>query len=102
MQTIESCSTCWVFDEDRHRFLRVPRGATVDVATATGWEPYVELRDPDGEEGGFVVVLNEDGTRLLRSTRHLPDCTHCAEPATQELTILDIKAAVGDSVATVG
>jgi hypothetical protein len=38
------------------------------------------------------VMLDESGTRLLRSWRHLAGvCTRCGEATTQELSLRDIE-----------
>jgi hypothetical protein len=41
----------------------------------------------------FVVLLNPEGTRLLRSWRHLDHCAQCGGEATSELTIDELRAA---------
>lgn len=94
VQTIESCSTTWVFDAERRRFLRVPRGTSVEFASSEGWAPYHALQ-LSVDDPTFVVMLNESGTRLLRSARHTDECALCAESPTEELSLDDIKATLG-------
>lgn len=87
---IESCSSTWLFDEPRKRFLRGPRGSKPELlAAAVEWEEYHRLDESD--DGSFVVVLNEDGTRRLRSHRHVEGCQRCGEAPTEELSLQSIK-----------
>ena len=74
---IESCNCTWLFDADRMRFRRILKGVDVGRHPATTeWRPYFRL-DVSERSEGFIVVLNADGTRLLRSWRHTPDCRQC-------------------------
>jgi hypothetical protein len=58
-----------LFDTERKRFRRLPRGADVDApALDADWEQYFAL-EIDEASGAFTVTLNEDGTRLLRAFR---------------------------------
>lgn len=84
---IESCHSTWVFDTDRRRFRRVLKGVEVaHVRPTTEWRPYESLELVPGSDA-FVVVLNPEGTRLLRSWRHVGDrCENCGE-ATAELSL---------------
>ncbi len=69
MERIDSTHSTWIFDTQRMRFRRLPKG--VDPATPSlesDWQPYFAL-DVDPESGAFMVVLNEDRTRLLRAWR---------------------------------
>lgn len=69
--TFESCHSVWLFDPERMRLRRVPKGTSVGVGSGEGeWQVYFGA-DVDGETGGFVIILNEDGTRLLRSWLHV-------------------------------
>ena len=75
----------WLFDTDRMRFRRVLKGLHLDNHPAsTGWRPYFGL-DIDPVSESFVVLLNPEGTRLLRSWRHVEHCTQCGGEATGEL-----------------
>jgi hypothetical protein len=78
MITLDSCHSRWVFDIDRHRFRRVLRGPELELRTVTTeWRPYHELCI-DEDSDSFVVVLNEEGTRMLRSWRHRNnECSNC-------------------------
>lgn len=88
---MESCNSTWIFEESKRRFRRVPRGTAVDLpAPATEWTEYHEVVfEADGES--FVVSLNEEGTRLLRSFRHHEPCSQCGEQPTTELRLADIE-----------
>jgi hypothetical protein len=90
--TLESCHSTWIFDADRRRYRRVLNGGDGtlwDVATA--WRPYRDLRvDQEGES--FLVVLNADGTRLIRSWRHTGDCEQCGGQATAEPPLAEVRA----------
>jgi hypothetical protein len=69
MQRIDSSHSIWLFDTERMRFRRLPKGADpVAPSLESDWEPYFAL-DIDPETGSFSVALNEDRTRLLRSWR---------------------------------
>jgi len=69
VEQIESAHSLWLFDADRKRFRRLPRGADPDApALDADWEPYFAL-EVDESTGAFTVTLNEDGTRLLRAFR---------------------------------
>ena len=66
---LESSNSIWLFEVDRMRFRRVPRGSDpTSPAPAAEWQPYFGLEvEPD--TGAFTVALNEDGTRRLRAVR---------------------------------
>ena len=66
---LESSNSIWLFDEDRMRFRRVPRGTDPNApAPAAEWQPYFGL-EVEPATGAFTVALNEDGTRRLRAVR---------------------------------
>src|SRR5580704_19379354 len=90
---LESCSSTWLFDTERMRFRRVLRGVDVGRHPAvTDWRPYFGLElDPRSES--FVVMLNAEGTRLLRSWRHVQHCPQCGGEATAELSLDELRAA---------
>ncbi len=90
---LESCHSTWLFDADRMRFRRILKGLDLDSRQAsTAWRPYFGLEmDPLSES--FVVLLNAEGTRLLRSWRHVDRCPQCGGDATGELSLDDIRAA---------
>jgi hypothetical protein len=91
VQIIESCNSTWLFDADRVRFRRVPKGTSLDVpASPQEWERYYSL-ELDSESDAFVVTLNAAGTRLLRSYRHRDPCAHCGSNATAELSLEAVK-----------
>ena len=102
MERIDSCHSIWLFDTERKRFRRVPRGTNLDSpALASDWEPYFGLEIAP-ESGAFAVALNEGRTRLLRSWRHTNPCEHCAAPpgsgeidvdSTGEVSLLSVKRA---------
>jgi hypothetical protein len=86
--TIDSCHSRWIFDTAGLRFRRAPQGPGLELLMATtDWRPYHELLiDPDSE--AFVVILNEAGTRMLRSWRHTDAiCPQCGARRTEELAL---------------
>jgi hypothetical protein len=66
---LESSNSIWLFERERMRFRRVPRGTDPNSPSSPhDWEPYFGLEvEPD--TGAFTVALNEDGTRRLRAVR---------------------------------
>ncbi len=90
---LESCHSTWLFDTEGMRFRRILKGLDLDARNAsTAWRPYFGLElDPVSES--FVVLLNPEGTRLLRSWRHVEHCPQCGGDATVELSIDQLRAA---------
>jgi hypothetical protein len=90
---LESCNSTWIFDTERMRFRRILKGLDLDARQAsTEWRPYFGLRlDRDSES--FVVLLNPDGSRLLRSWRHVEHCPQCGGEATAELSVDELHSA---------
>jgi len=90
---LESCHSTWLFDTSRMRFRRILKGLNLDAATAsTAWRDYFGLElDPYSES--FVVMLNPEGTRLLRSWRHVQHCPQCGGEATAELSLDELRTA---------
>ncbi len=91
---IESCHSTWIIDMEHYRFRRLVKGSDSRTTPAsTEWQPCygVEI-DPLSES--FVVLLNPEGTRLLRSWRHVEHCTQCGGEATSELSLRDLRSAV--------
>jgi hypothetical protein len=91
----ESCHSTWLFDTPRFRFRRILKAdVTNGHPVATEWRPYYGLEvDPDSET--FTVLLNPEGTRLLRSWRHTHDCVQCGGHTTAEFSLDDLRRAVG-------
>ena len=90
---LESCHSTWLFDTERMRFRRVLKGLDLDSRTATtDWRPYFGL-DLDPVSESFVVLLNEEGTKLLRSWRHVEHCSQCGGAATAELSLDELRTA---------
>ena len=88
---LESCNSTWLFDTERMRFRRVLKGADVGRRpTTTEWRPYFGLELDPGSES-FVVLLNTEGTRLLRSWRHTHQCSQCGGQATAELALDEVR-----------
>ena len=92
--TLESCHSTWIFDPRQLRFCRILRGIAVGRRRiSTEWRPYWELEiDPHGRT--FTVFLDEDRTRLVRTSIHTTTCTSCASSATMELALDEIERAV--------
>ena len=89
---LESCHSTWVFDTERMRFRRILKGlALASQQASTDWRPYFGLEiDPVSES--FVVLLNPEGSRLLRSWRHVDRCSQCGGEATGELSLAEVRA----------
>ncbi len=89
---LESCHSTWVFDTENMKFRRILKGLDLDAHQAsTAWRPYFGMElDPFTES--FVVLLNADGTRLLRSWRHVEHCSQCGGEATGEFSVDDLRA----------
>lgn len=86
--TLDSCHSRWVFDVDQRRYRRTPKGPGLEGRMVmTQWRPYHELHI-DPESDAFVVVLNDAGTRMLRSWRHTKAvCPQCGAWRTEELSM---------------
>jgi hypothetical protein len=77
LRVLDSCSFTWVFDEQRRRFRRVPRGAALDLPAPRGaWITYdrVELNDA---RGSFAVFADAGGTHVFRCWLHRDPCPRC-------------------------
>ena len=91
---LESCHSTWIFDTVRRKFRRILKGADgMTSRTSTGWREYYGL-DLDERSESFVVTLNADATRLLRSWRHLDHCAQCDGEPTAELSVDELRRAV--------
>jgi hypothetical protein len=90
---LESCHSTWIFDTDKLRFRRILKGLSLDAhAATTAWRAYFGLEiDPISES--FVVLLNPEGTRLLRSWRHVEQCPQCGGNQTAELSLDELRGA---------
>ena len=88
---LESCRSIWFFDTETMRFSRVLKGLDPDRPStgSTCWREYFGL-DIDPVSGSFVVLLNPQGTRLLRSWRHTAPCPQCGDEATAELRLEEL------------
>lgn len=90
----ESCNSTWVFDQEHMRFRRILKGVEVDHrAVSTEWRPYFGLEVAEDSEA-FTVLLNAEGSRLIRSWRHTGSCEQCGAHGTAELSLEDIEAAL--------
>lgn len=91
---IESCHSTWVIDMANSRFRRMVKGTGPGSASvATEWQACFGVEvDPRSES--FVVLLNPEGTRLLRSWRHVEHCAQCGGEATSELSLRDLHSAI--------
>ncbi len=88
---LESCNSTWVFEPEKERFRRVPRGGSIAAPVpSTEWTPYAKL-EVDPESDSFVVSLNAEGTRLLRSFQHSEPCPQCGEQATGEVSLQAVR-----------
>jgi len=94
MRRIDSTHSIWLFDTERSRFRRLPKGADPAApALEREWQEYFAL-DVDAESGSFTVALNPDRTRLLRawSDRTHPSMT--PDPSESPTTELRLEPAV--------
>ncbi len=90
--TIESCHSIWLFDTEHMSFLRVLKGFDgPEHLAVTGWRRYYGL-EMSADSESFVVELNPEGTRLLRSWRHTEDCAQCGGHVTSELSVEEIQS----------
>ena len=90
---IESCHSTWIIDMEQQRFRRVVKDAHHHAGATTEWTPCYGV-DIDPMSESFVVLLNPEGTRLLRSWRHVEHCAQCGGEATSELSLRDLRLAV--------
>jgi hypothetical protein len=87
---IESCHSTWVIDQERRRFRRVLKGLDLDTRHAsTDWRGYHSF-EIDELTGGFVLWLNESGSRVMRSRRHTERCADCGGEVTSELSLDEV------------
>jgi hypothetical protein len=90
---LESCHSTWVFDGRHMRFKRILKGLAKDTLhVTTEWRPYSRLELDDSSES-FIVWLNPEGTRLLRSWRHVEHCSQCGGDRTGEHSLDEIRSA---------
>lgn len=90
---LESCHSTWIFDTEKLRFRRILKGLAVDAhAATTAWRAYFGL-EIDAISESFVVLLNPEGTRLLRSWRHVEHCPQCGGDQTAELSLDELRGA---------
>ena len=62
MRRIDSTHSTWLFDTERMRFCRLPRGVDPSSITLDSeWQPYFGLEIDAA--GAFTVALNADHTR---------------------------------------
>ena len=94
VRVLESCHSMWVFEPERKRFRRVPRGTRLDMPSPeSDWTTYHRL-ELEPSSGAFAVSLNEEGTRVLRSWLHSEPCRHCRADHTTELSLEAIRRSV--------
>ena len=94
VQVLESCHSLWIFEPERGRFRRVPRGTRLDMPSPENeWTPYYRL-ELDTTSGAFSVGLNPDDTRVLRSWLHVDPCRHCSADRTGELSLEALRRTV--------
>ncbi|MGH9027672.1 MAG: hypothetical protein ACRDWD_16385 [Acidimicrobiia bacterium] len=87
MHRIDSAHSVWLFDTDRMRFRRLPKGSDPSAPSLErDWQRYYALVE-DAGSGAFTVALNEDRTRLLRSLR---EPAASADDNTAELTLAPV------------
>ena len=89
---LESCHSVWFFEPERGRFRRFTKGIGGELHPRTEWRRYYGV-DVDPVSGSFVVVLDPEGSRMLRSWLHHPPCSRCGEEGTGELRLEDLRLA---------
>ena len=91
---VDSCHSTWIFEPRQLRFCRIVKGVEVGRRrVSTQWRPYRDL-EIDERRGAFTVYLDEERTRLIRSSRHTEGCRACGGYDTMELSLKDIRRAV--------
>ena len=89
LDVVESCLYLFLFDSRSRRYRRVPRGTRVEYLNpAEGWEQYHSY-DVDVDNGTFLVLLNEEGTRRMSARWHNEDCA-CLDEATRHTVVESI------------
>ena len=91
---VESCNSTWEFDTDGMRFRRILKGIEVeDNPVATHWRTYYGLEVSE-DSHVFIVLLNPEGTRLIRSWRHTDGCPQCGLHVASGSSRTDIASAL--------
>jgi hypothetical protein len=86
MRRIDSTHSTWMFDTERMRFCRLPRGVDPSSITLESeWQRYFGLEIDAA--GAFTVALNADHTRLLRAWREEPEPAPGEPEPTKELEL---------------
>ena len=74
LRRIDSAHSTWLFDEERSKFARLPRGVDPSSLQLDGdWRDYFGLEIE--VSGAFTVALNQEHTKLLRAWREDPEPT---------------------------
>jgi hypothetical protein len=82
LERIDSTHSTWLFDSERMRFCRLPRGLEPgSLALENEWQPYFGLEID--ASGAFTIVLNAEHTKLLRAWREEPEPTRELELETE-------------------
>lgn len=89
---LESCHSVWLFEPAQERFRRFMKGIQGEQYPKTDWRRYYGV-EVDGVSESFVVLLDPEGSRMLRSWIHPPGCTRCGEEGTAELNLEDLRLA---------
>ena len=71
------------------------RAVPVNDAGDSGLSLFLDEVDTvvDPLSESFVVLLNPEGTRLLRSWRHVEHCPQCGGNQTAELSLAELRSA---------
>lgn len=87
---IDTANSTWVFEPERMRFWRAPRGLDVNSPmVARAWQRYYAL-EIDADSGAITVWLNEDGTRLLRAWQDPPAAPGEATTELERTVVTDL------------
>ena len=91
---IESCHSTWVVDFEQSRFKRILKGIRTP-RRCTGLHELatlLRLLSTTRPRSRFSSFSMPEGTRLLRSWRHVEHCTQCGGEATSELSLDELRA----------
>jgi hypothetical protein len=78
VRVVDTCDSAWIFDDVRHRFRRLLKGADEEgFVFATEWRAYDHVLLDRGSDA-FIVFLDNSRRRVLRARRHIAEpCTQC-------------------------
>jgi hypothetical protein len=72
----ESCELIWIIDTERHQLCRLARTPKLRAQLPAEWTTY-ERALFDDEKKSAIVMLDAQGTRMLRVRAHRLPCPDC-------------------------